>query len=82
MVFSLAYRTQDARFVDIDGEIHEASISEFPKIRGTLSWSPYYKDPTIWGAIFGSPISETPQGAGYYGPSGTPRNLRGHREEI
>ena len=26
------------------------------KIRGTLFRSPYSKDPTIWGAILGSPI--------------------------
>ena len=31
-------------------------IWEFPKIRGTLFWGPYNKDPTIWGTIFGSPI--------------------------
>ena len=31
-------------------------IREFPKIRSTLSWGPYNKDPTIGGTIFGSPI--------------------------
>ena len=31
-------------------------IWEFPKIRGTLSWGPYNKDPTIWDTILGSPI--------------------------
>ena len=35
----------------------EGSISlEFPKIRGTLFWGPYNKDPTVWGTILGSPI--------------------------
>ena len=29
---------------------------EFPKIRGTLLWSSYNKDPTILGTILGSPI--------------------------
>ena len=29
---------------------------EFPKIRGTLVWGPYNKDPTISGTIVGSPI--------------------------
>ena len=31
------------------------AIREFPKIRGTLSWGPYNKDPTISGTIFGVP---------------------------
>ena len=31
-------------------------IWEFPKLRGTLFWCPYDKDPTIWGTIFVSPI--------------------------
>ena len=26
------------------------------EIRGTFFWGPYNKDPTIWGAILGSPI--------------------------
>ena len=30
------------------------------KIRGTLFWSPYKKDPTIYGAMLGSLFSETP----------------------
>ena len=29
---------------------------EFPKIRGTLFWSPYNKDPTISGTISGTPF--------------------------
>ena len=29
--------------------------------KGTLNWGPYYKDPTTWATIFGSPISENPQ---------------------
>ena len=29
---------------------------EFPKIRGTLFWGPYNKDPTVWGTILESPI--------------------------
>ena len=47
-------------------------IWEFPKIRGTLFWGPYNKDPTIWGTILGllgSPIFGTPmfrvQGLGF-----------------
>ena len=32
------------------------AIREFPKIRGTLFWGPYNKDPTISGTISGSPI--------------------------
>ena len=31
-------------------------IWEFPKIRGTLFWGPYNKDPIISGTILGSPI--------------------------
>ena len=31
-------------------------MGEFPKIRGTLIWGPYNKDPTIVGTISGSPI--------------------------
>ena len=31
-------------------------IWEFPKIGGTFFWGPYNKDPTIQGAILGSPI--------------------------
>ena len=31
-------------------------IWEFPKIRGTVFWGPYNKDPTIWGTILRSPI--------------------------
>ena len=29
---------------------------EFPKLRGTVFWDPYNKDPTIQGTILGSPI--------------------------
>ena len=29
-------------------------IWEFPKIRGTLFWGPYHKDPTVWSTILGS----------------------------
>ena len=29
---------------------------EFPKIRGTIFWGPYKKDPSIQGTIVGSPI--------------------------
>ena len=31
-------------------------VWEFPKIRGTLFWGPYNKDPTIEGTILGPPI--------------------------
>ena len=31
--------------------------------QGTLFWDPYNKDPTIWGAILGSPFFGTPPGA-------------------
>ena len=34
---------------------------DFPKIRGTLSWGPYNKDPTIKGTVSGSPIFGNPQ---------------------
>ena len=34
---------------------------EFPKIRGTLFWGPYNKDPTVSGAILRSPISGNSQ---------------------
>ena len=37
-----------------------ASIWDFPKIRGTLFWGPYSKDPTIQGTIPGSPIFGSP----------------------
>ena len=33
-----------------------AYMWEFPKIRATLFWGPYNKDPTIWGIILESPI--------------------------
>ena len=39
--------------------INTKRIWEFPKIRGTLFWGPYNKDPTIYGTTLGSPISET-----------------------
>ena len=29
------------------GELTRFFISEFPKIRGTLFWDPYNKDPTL-----------------------------------
>ena len=35
-------------------------IWELPRIRGTLFWGPYNKDPTIWGAMLGSPIFGNP----------------------
>ena len=37
---------------------------EFPKIRDTLFWGPYNKDPTIEGTILGSPIFGNPNIAG------------------
>ena len=36
---------------------------KFPKIRATLFWGPYNKDPTIWGAkglLFPETMSESP----------------------
>ena len=33
---------------------------EFPKIRGTLLWGPYNKDPTIQSTILGSPFFGNP----------------------
>ena len=30
---------------------------DFPKLRGTLFWGPYNKDPAIKGIILGSPMS-------------------------
>ena len=39
---------------------YSSKIWELPKIRGTLYWGLYNKDPTISGTILGSPISETP----------------------
>ena len=40
----------------------ERPMWEFPKIRirGTLFWGPYNKDPTILGTTLGSLFSETP----------------------
>ena len=35
-------------------------IWDFPKVRGTLFWGPYNKDPTISGSILGSPIFGNP----------------------
>ena len=35
-------------------------IWDFPKIRGTLFWRPYNKDPTSWGTILGFPIFGNP----------------------
>ena len=40
---------------------------EFPKIRGTLFWGPSNKDPTIYGAILGSPIFGNSQMASKHG---------------
>ena len=43
------------------------------KIRGTLFWGPYNKDPTIWGTILGSPYFQNPpfvQAAGLLGVFG------------
>ena len=31
-------------------------MREFPKIRGTLFWGPYNKNPTTWATKLGSPI--------------------------
>ena len=33
---------------------------------GTLFWGPYNKDPTIWGAILGSPIFGNPHIGGWW----------------
>ena len=38
---------------------------KFPKIRGTLFWGPYNKDPTIQGTVLGSPIFGNPQMVGF-----------------
>ena len=35
-------------------------IWDFPRIRGTLFWGPYNKDPTIQGTILGSPFFGNP----------------------
>ena len=35
-----------------------ATIWEFPKIRGTLFWCPYNRDPTIYGTRLGCSILE------------------------
>ena len=39
---------------------HFNSTWDFPKIRATLFWGPYNKDPTIKGTILGSPIFGNP----------------------
>ena len=36
--------------------MRECAIWEFPRIRGTLFWSPYNEDPTTQGTKRGSPI--------------------------
>ena len=36
--------------------VEHGTAWEFPKIRGTLFWGPYNKDPTIRGTFLGSPI--------------------------
>ena len=39
---------------------------EFPKIRGTVFWGPYHKDPTIQGTVLGSPnFGNSQLGQGY-----------------
>ena len=40
----------------IDGWAEQQLIWEFPKIRGTLFWGPYNKDPIFQGTILGSQI--------------------------
>ena len=52
-----------------------APIWEFPKNRDTLVWVPYIKDPTIWGAIFGSPIFGNSH-LGALRPKYTPQRIR------
>ena len=49
---------------------------ECPKIRGTLFWGPYNKDPTIEGTIFGSPIFGTPMLFKGCVAKGSPRKLK------
>ena len=44
------------------------SIWEFPKIRGTLFWGPYNKDPSILGTILGTPIFGNSHIDSTYGP--------------
>ena len=39
----------------------EHSKWDFPKVRGTLFWGPYNKDPTSLSTILGSPIFGNPQ---------------------
>ena len=39
----------------------EAAKWELPKIRGTLFWGPYKKDPTIQSTILGSTIFVNPK---------------------
>ena len=39
-------------------------IWEFPKIRGTIFWGPYNKDPTIESTLLGSPVFGNPHIAG------------------
>ena len=41
---------------DPNFDSHPYGSFQFPKIRDTVFWVPYIKDPTIWGTIFGSPI--------------------------
>ena len=43
------------------------AIWEFPKIRGTLFWGPYNKDPIFWGTILGSLglVVQFPLGLGF-----------------
>ena len=38
------------------GDPFDSNRREFPKIRGTLFWGPYNKDPTSLGAILESPF--------------------------
>ena len=62
---STEHRRSKARLVGFTHRPHSSSflgfIWEFSKIRGTLSWGPYNKDPTIEGTKLGSPMcSETP----------------------
>ena len=59
----LAGRSPEGTLVKLKGALEPSetnpnprkSIWEFPKIRGTVFWGPYNKDPTVSGTILGSP---------------------------
>ena len=55
--FDMGERSAGGELAGLGGS---KAIWDFPKIRATLFWGPYNKDPTMKGTILGSPIFGNP----------------------